>query len=126
MTKSENMKLQIKGHGLSQIKVFFFFIIPTFSATSMSNSMDILAREVVAYHFCQMDNEPTCIIPYFVHSVAAQMSQTPNLVAYRRLIANDGKLQTVLSMASCLADPHKAFVKGIIFHILFYHDVFMI
>ena len=89
----------------------------------MSNSMDILAREVVAYHFCQMDNEPTCIIPYFVHSVSAQMSQTPNLVAYRRLIANDGKLQTVLSMANCLADPHKAFVKGTELHMQYFHYV---
>ena len=82
--------------------------------------MDILAREVVAYHFCQMDNEPTCLIPHFVHSLSAQMSQTPNLVAYRRLIANDAELQTLLSMSNCLADPHKSFVKGIFQHMLLY------
>ena len=76
--------------------------------------MDILAREVVAYHFCQMDNEPTCTIPYFVHSLSAQMSQSPNLIAYRRLIASDGKLQTLLSMASCLTDPRKVFLQGTI------------
>ena len=78
----------------------------------MSNSMDILAREIVAYHFCQMDNEPSCLIPYFVHSISAQMSQTPNLVAYRRLIANDAKLKSILSMQSCLDDPKQSFIKG--------------
>ena len=61
----------------------------------MSSTMDILAREVIAYHFCQMDNEDTCAIPQFVHSLAAQMSQSPMLSAYKRLIANDGKLQVV-------------------------------
>ena len=78
----------------------------------MSNSMDILAREIVAYHFCQMDNEPSCLIPHFVHSISAQMSQTPNLVAYRRLIANDAKLKSILSMQSCLDDPKQSFIKG--------------
>ena len=78
----------------------------------MSNSMDILAREIVAYHFCQMDNEPSCLIPHFVHSISAQMSQTPNLVAYRRLITNDAKLRSILSMQSCLDDPKQSFKKG--------------
>lgn len=59
----------------------------------MSSTMDILAREVIGYHFCQMDNEETCVIPHFVHSLAAQMSQSPMLSSYRKLIANDGKLQ---------------------------------
>ena len=77
--------------------------------------MDIIAREVVAYHFCQMDNEPTCLIPHFVHSLSAQMSQSPNLIAYRRLIANDGNLQTLLSITSCLDDPRKVFVQGKMF-----------
>ena len=76
--------------------------------------MDILAREVVAYHFCQMENEPTCTIPHFVHSISAQMSQSPNLAAYRRLIANDGRLQTLLSMPNCLNDPGKVFLQGMV------------
>ena len=59
----------------------------------MSSTMDILAREVIGYHFCQMDNEETCVIPHFVHSLAAQMSQSPMLSSYTKLIANDGKLQ---------------------------------
>jgi hypothetical protein len=36
--------------------------------------MEILARQVVGYHFCSLDNESTCTIPEFVHSVAAQVS----------------------------------------------------
>ena len=59
----------------------------------MSSTMDVLAREVIGYHFCQMDNEETCGIPQFVHSLAAQMSQSPMLSSYRKLIANDGRLQ---------------------------------
>ena len=79
-----------------------------------SSTMDVLAREVVAYHFCQLDNEETCTIPHFVHSVAAQMSQSPTLAAYRRLVANDGKIQTVLSLGHCLRDPSGAFVAGVL------------
>lgn len=114
-----------------RVTTYFFYI----SATSMSNSMDILAREVVAYHFCQMDNEPSCIIPYFIHSVSAQLCQSPNLVAYRRLIANDSKLKDLLSIKSCLEKPDEAFVKGMItslaanamifyVHIMLQNDIF--
>ena len=38
-----------------------------------------LASKVVAYHFCQADNAPTCLVPEFVHSIAAQLSQAPQL-----------------------------------------------
>ena len=76
--------------------------------------MDILAREIVAYHFCQMENEETCAIPQFVHSIAAQMSQSAVLSAYRKLIASDGKLQALLSLGSCLSNPSKVFIQGIV------------
>ena len=56
----------------------------------------------------------SCTIPHFVHSLAAQMSQTPTLASYRRMIANDGGLQTMLSMSSCLSDPSRAFVAGVL------------
>ena len=38
-----------------------------------------LSSKVVAYHFCQADNAPTCLVPEFVHSIAAQLSQAPQL-----------------------------------------------
>ena len=31
------------------------------------NSMKTLASQVVAYHFCQSDNAPSCLIPEFIH-----------------------------------------------------------
>lgn len=80
----------------------------------MSTTMDILAKDVAAYHFCQMDNEPTCSIPEFVHSVAAQISQSPSLAAFRQKVVSDGNLQTLLSLQSCMRDPSRAFVQGVL------------
>ena len=37
--------------------------------------MSEIGRQVIAYHFCQADNSPTCNVPEFIHSVAAQLSQ---------------------------------------------------
>ena len=43
-----------------------------------------LASHLVGYHFCQADNAPTCLVPQFVHSLAAQLSQAPQLAPYYR------------------------------------------
>ena len=53
----------------------------TFRGTSFHNksSLKDLASKIVAYHFCQADNAPTCLVPEFVHSIAAQLSQAPQL-----------------------------------------------
>jgi hypothetical protein len=37
------------------------------------SSNKVLSSQLVAYHFCQSDNAPTCLVPEFVHSVAAQV-----------------------------------------------------
>ena len=34
--------------------------------------------------FPQADNAPTCLVPHFVHSIAAQLSQAPQLAPYYR------------------------------------------
>ncbi|XP_076322873.1 protein TANC2-like isoform X3 [Tachypleus tridentatus] len=73
-----------------------------------------LAGRVVAYHFCQADNNSTCLVPEFVHSVAAQLCQSPQLVGYRELFLRDQRFQDLLAMPSCIADPSLAFVKGIL------------
>ncbi|KAL1426586.1 hypothetical protein MTO96_018174 [Rhipicephalus appendiculatus] len=73
-----------------------------------------LGGHLVAYHFCQADNNVTCLVPEFVHSVAAQLCQAPQLVAYRDLLLRDQRLQDVLSVSSCQTDPHEALVKGIL------------
>ena len=52
-----------------------------FRSSSIHNKSCLknLASKVVAYHFCQADNAPTCLVPEFVHSIAAQLSQAPQL-----------------------------------------------
>ena len=77
------------------------------------NSMNVLASQIVAYHFCQSDNAPTCLIAEFIHSLAAQMSQAPQLTPYYQLVNSDPNLQNILSLPGCVADPTGAFVNGI-------------
>lgn len=48
-----------------------------------------LGAHLVAYHFCQADNNATCLVPEFVHSIAAQLCQAPQLVAYRDLLLRE-------------------------------------
>lgn len=73
-----------------------------------------LAAKVVAYHFCQAENSSTCLVADFVHSIAAQLCQAPQLVAYRQLLLSDPHLQSLLSLKECVANPHSAFVNGIL------------
>lgn len=52
-----------------------------------------LAHHVVAYHFCQSDNNNTCLIPDFVHSIAAQLCQAPQLSAYKEYLLSEPHVQ---------------------------------
>ncbi|XP_072236911.1 protein TANC1-like [Leuresthes tenuis] len=73
-----------------------------------------LAAKVVAYHFCQADNTYTCLVPEFVHSVAALLARAPQLAPYRELLAQEPHLQNILSLRSCVQDPIAAFRKGVL------------
>uniref|UniRef100_A0A667Y0N1 Tetratricopeptide repeat, ankyrin repeat and coiled-coil containing 1a n=1 Tax=Myripristis murdjan TaxID=586833 RepID=A0A667Y0N1_9TELE len=73
-----------------------------------------LAAKVVAYHFCQADNTYTCLVPEFVHSVAALLARAPQLTPYRELLIQEPHLQNILSLRSCVQDPISAFRKGIL------------
>ncbi|KAM9843345.1 protein TANC2-like [Aulostomus maculatus] len=73
-----------------------------------------LAGQVVSYHFCQADNCHTCLVPEFVHNMAAMLSDTPKLAAYRELLHRSPQLQSVLSLRSCIQDPSAALQKGIL------------
>ncbi|GLH00293.1 Uncharacterized protein GBIM_06713 [Gryllus bimaculatus] len=73
-----------------------------------------LASHVVAYHFCQADNNSTCLVPEFVHSVAAQLCQAPQLHAYRDLLLSEPHLQGAVSLKECAADPDLALARGIL------------
>lgn len=73
-----------------------------------------LASDVVAYHFCQADNNSTCLVPDFIHSLAAQLCQAPQLVAYREQLLNEPHLQGVVSLKECIANSDLAFNRGIL------------
>nr|XP_053637404.1 protein TANC2-like isoform X5 [Cherax quadricarinatus] len=73
-----------------------------------------LASRVVAYHFCQAENSVTCLVPDFVHSIAAQLCQAPQLHAYRDLLLAEPQTQGLLALPACVSDPSTALVKGIL------------
>ncbi|XP_025416636.1 protein TANC2 isoform X4 [Sipha flava] len=84
------------------------------SQTIISEDVKSLATRVVAYHFCQADNNSTCLIPEFVHSLAAQLCQAPQLNIYRQHVLTELNLQDSLSMRECIVDPDAAFVRGVL------------
>ncbi|XP_067891379.1 protein TANC1 isoform X2 [Heterodontus francisci] len=73
-----------------------------------------LAAQVVAYHYCQADNTYTCLVPEFVHSVAALLCRAPQLAAFRDLLLKESQIQSMLSLRSCVQDPVAAFKRGIL------------
>nr|XP_046247189.1 protein TANC1-like isoform X2 [Scatophagus argus] len=73
-----------------------------------------LAAKVVAYHFCQADNTYTCLVPEFVHSIAALLARAPQLAPYRELLVQEPHIQNTLSLRSCVQDPIAAFRKGVL------------
>ena len=77
-------------------------------------SWGAVARRVVAYHFCQADAAASCLVPEFVHSVAAQLAQCPQLAAYRRQLQAPRSPLRHLSLRSCRADPDLALQRGLL------------
>ncbi|XP_056090673.1 protein TANC2 isoform X3 [Rhinichthys klamathensis goyatoka] len=73
-----------------------------------------LASQVVAYHYCQADNAYTCLVPEFVHNVAALLCRAPQMQAYRDLLLRQPHLQSTLSLRSCVQDPFNAFRRGLL------------
>lgn len=68
----------------------------------------------MAYHYCQADNTYTCLVPEFVHSIAALLCRAHQLMAYRELLLKEPHLQSMLSLRSCVQDPMAAFRRGIL------------
>ena len=99
----------IRSDILHNLYFSIFFLAPC-----MSNCIDILARDVVAFHFCQLDDEPTCLIPEFVHNLAAQLSRCPQLASFRSLLESNPELMGLVTYSHCLENPSRAFVKGIL------------
>ncbi|XP_033021336.1 protein TANC1 isoform X2 [Lacerta agilis] len=80
----------------------------------MAESVRRLASKVVAYHYCQADNTYTCLVPEFVHSIAALLCRSHQLTAYRELLIREPHLQSMLSLRSCVQDPVAAFRRGVL------------
>ncbi|XP_067597915.1 protein TANC1 isoform X1 [Pseudorca crassidens] len=78
------------------------------------DAVKYLASKVVAYHYCQADNTYTCLVPEFVHSIAALLCRSHQLAAYRDLLIREPQLQSVLSLRSCVQDPVAAFKRGVL------------
>uniref|UniRef100_A0A8C5C7G4 Tetratricopeptide repeat, ankyrin repeat and coiled-coil containing 2b n=1 Tax=Gadus morhua TaxID=8049 RepID=A0A8C5C7G4_GADMO len=77
-------------------------------------AMRRLASQVVAYHYCQADNAYTCLVPEFVHNVAALLCRSPHLVSYREQLLREPHLQSMLSLRSCVQDPLASFRRGVL------------
>uniref|UniRef100_UPI00358E57B9 protein TANC1-like isoform X2 n=1 Tax=Myxine glutinosa TaxID=7769 RepID=UPI00358E57B9 len=73
-----------------------------------------LAAQVVSYHYCQADNAYTCLVPEFVHSTAALMCRSSQLVPYRELLAREAHALSLLGLRSCVQDPVTAFHRGVL------------
>uniref|UniRef100_A0AAY4E1U1 Tetratricopeptide repeat, ankyrin repeat and coiled-coil containing 2a n=1 Tax=Denticeps clupeoides TaxID=299321 RepID=A0AAY4E1U1_9TELE len=73
-----------------------------------------LSSQVVAYHYCQADNAYTCLVPEFVHNVAALLCRAPQLLCYREQLLREPHLQSMLSLRSCVQDPVNAFRRGVL------------
>ncbi|XP_006872106.1 PREDICTED: protein TANC1 [Chrysochloris asiatica] len=78
------------------------------------DAVKYLASKVVAYHYCQADNTYTCLVPEFVHSIAALLCRSHQLTAYRDLLIKEPQLQSMLSLRSCVQDPVAAFKRGVL------------
>lgn len=56
----------------------------------------------LAYHYCQADNTYTCLVPEFVHSIAALLCRGPTSAGrLPDLLIREPQLQSMLSLRSC-------------------------
>ncbi|KAM7355053.1 zinc-RING finger and ankyrin repeat domain-containing protein rolling pebbles isoform 2-T2 [Cochliomyia hominivorax] len=85
-----------------------------YQISTASDRMRALASYVVGYHFCQADANLTCLVPDFVHSLAAQLCQAPQLAAYRDYLLNEPHLQDILSVKECIADAERVMRMAIL------------
>uniref|UniRef100_A0A8C4V4S0 Tetratricopeptide repeat, ankyrin repeat and coiled-coil containing 1 n=1 Tax=Falco tinnunculus TaxID=100819 RepID=A0A8C4V4S0_FALTI len=87
---------------------------PILSSAGIHRILSPDHSSVVAYHYCQADNTYTCLVPEFVHSIAALLCRSNQLTAYRDLLIKEPHLQSMLSLRSCVQDPAAAFKRGVL------------
>ncbi|XP_072903470.1 protein TANC1-like isoform X2 [Hemitrygon akajei] len=121
---SKNVDPQQEHHQNQPLQISSFHCSVPLGSESYSGTSELqrqreealkrLGAEVVAYHYCQADNTYTCLVPEFVHSIAALLCRAPQLTAFRELLVKESHLQNVLSLRSCVQDPIAAFQRGIL------------
>lgn len=92
------------------------------SVTSLVSAMPMqtyeplrrLSASIVAYHYCQVDNNITCTVPEFVHSLAAHLVCAPALAPYRDLLLARPRLHALLGIRQCVLNASRALVDGIL------------
>uniref|UniRef100_A0A8D0FV85 Tetratricopeptide repeat, ankyrin repeat and coiled-coil containing 1 n=1 Tax=Strix occidentalis caurina TaxID=311401 RepID=A0A8D0FV85_STROC len=99
--------------GSNTMKTLNFSGAPEYQ-NQAGDSVRRLSSRVVAYHYCQADNTYTCLVPEFVHSIAALLCRSNQLTAYRDLLIKEPHLQSMLSLRSCVQDPAAAFKRGVL------------
>ena len=55
----------------------------------------------------------TCQVAEWIHSLAAQLSQAPQLESYHSLLSTDHELRGRLALSKCLSDPDSALTEVI-------------
>ena len=53
----------------------------------------------------------TCQVAEWIHSLAAQLSQAPQLESYHSLLSTDHELRGRLALSKCLSDPDSALTE---------------
>ena len=84
------------------------------TGTAGEEQVRLLADQVVAYHFCQADNSPTCLVPEFLQSLAGQLCQAPQLRSYHHLLQSQPDLLASLNINNCRTNPGQALLAGVL------------
>ncbi|XP_038045459.1 protein TANC1-like [Patiria miniata] len=71
-----------------------------------------LASQIGAFHVCQADNSITCMVPEFVHGLAAQLAHC--LQPYKELLLSEPQIQALLSMRDCTQNPSEVLSRAIL------------
>ncbi|XP_033105680.1 protein TANC1-like isoform X2 [Anneissia japonica] len=109
-------KTALLGHLVSRSPIAQLLGYPDAKATPLNqpstSAFTSLASRVVAFHICQADNSPTCLVPDMVHNMAAQLAQS--LPCYRDQLLAEPHLQTLLSVRECSQNPSEVLTRGIL------------
>ncbi|KAK2153828.1 hypothetical protein LSH36_284g03001 [Paralvinella palmiformis] len=84
------------------------------SITHNYDSLKSITSHIVALHICQADNNITCMVPEFIHSIAAYMANSPQLEAYKEMLLQEPQIQNALCIRNCIQNPSSAFITGIL------------